>query len=249
MAAKSNIEWTHMTWNPVTGCTKISQGCKNCYAERMAKRLQVMGAKRYANGFQLTFQEDMVSLPQKIKKPHIIFVNSMGDLFHQDVPLSYIQMVFDSMKKAPHHIFQVLTKRSERLKELAPHLPWPENIWMGVTVENASTRFRIDHLREVPAQTKFLSCEPLIGSIGDMDLQGIHWVIAGGESGPYARPMKKEWANEIFKQCRQQNVCFFFKQWGGVRKDLTGRTLHGRTYDEMPPLPSLHPLELQLQFA
>jgi len=248
MAAKSSIEWTGRTWNPVTGCTKISLGCKNCYAERMSKRLLAMGAKRYRNGFSLTLQEDLVTLPQKLKKPHIIFVNSMGDLFHRDVPLEYIQRVFDSMARAPRHIYQVLTKRSERLREVSAELPWPDHIWMGVTVESSSTRFRIDHLRQVPAKVRFLSCEPLLGPVGEMNLDGIHWVIAGGESGPFARPMRAEWVDSILRQCREQEAAFFFKQWGGVRKDLTGRLLRGRTYDEMPALPPLHPLELQLQY-
>ncbi|MCB4756528.1 MAG: phage Gp37/Gp68 family protein [Elusimicrobia bacterium] len=234
MATKSSIEWTEMTWNPVTGCTKVSQGCKFCYAERMAKRLKAMGAKRYRNGFNLTLQEDLIDLPSKIKKPQVIFVNSMSDPFHKDVPTDYIRRVFESMQNAPQHTFQVLTKRSQRLKELAPDLPWPENVWMGVSVEDERVTSRIDELRAVPAAVRFLSCEPLIGPLDNLLLNGINWVIVGGESGPGARPMKQEWATSILAQCRKANVPFFFKQWGGVRKDLSGGLLNGRIYDEMP---------------
>lgn len=223
-----------MTWNPVTGCTKVSQGCKFCYAERMAKRLKAMGAKRYRNGFNLTLQEDLIDLPSKIKKPQVIFVNSMSDPFHKDVPTDYIRRVFESMQNAPQHTFQVLTKRSQRLKELAPDLPWPENVWMGVSVEDERVTSRIDELRAVPAAVRFLSCEPLIGPLDNLLLNGINWVIVGGESGPGARPMKQEWATSILAQCRKANVPFFFKQWGGVRKDLSGGLLNGRIYDEMP---------------
>lgn len=234
MAAQSNIEWTEMTWNPVTGCSKVSQGCKFCYAERMAKRLKAMGAKRYRNGFNVTLQEDLLDLPSKIKKPQIIFVNSMSDLFHHDVPADYIRRVFESMQNAPQHTFQVLTKRSQRLKELAPGLPWPDNVWMGVSVEDGRVTPRIDDLRRVPAAVRFLSCEPLIGPLDHLDLSEIHWVIVGGESGPGARPMKKEWVTSILSQCRAADVPFFFKQWGGVRKDLYGRELNRKVYDEMP---------------
>ncbi|MFL6301389.1 MAG: DUF5131 family protein [Terriglobales bacterium] len=234
MAANSHIEWTEATWNPVTGCTKISAGCKNCYAERLAKRLHAMGNRRYLNSFEVTMHHDVVDLPRSWKTGRRVFVNSMSDLFHRDVPLSFIQKVFATMRACPQHNFQILTKRSSRARELAARLDWPENVWMGVSVEDAMALNRVDDLREVPAAVRFLSCEPLIGSLAGINLHGIHWVIVGGESGPRARPMKIVWVREIYRACRRQNVPFFFKQWGGVRKDLTGRLLGGRTYDEMP---------------
>jgi protein gp37 len=234
MADGSSIEWTEATWNPVTGCTKVSQGCKNCYAERLAKRLQAMGMKRYRNGFKVTLHEDLVELPLRWKQPRLIFVNSMSDLFHEKVPLAFIQQVFHTMERCPQHTFQILTKRSKRLVEVADRLPWPRNVWMGVSVEDTSVTYRIVDLQKVPATVRFLSCEPLIGPIDDLSLHRIHWVIVGGESGPGARPVKREWIESILSQCRDAGVPFFFKQWGGVRKDLTGRELHGRTYDEMP---------------
>jgi protein gp37 len=234
MANKSNIEWTEMTWNPVTGCTKVSQGCKHCYAERMAKRLTAMGAERYRNGFSVTLHPDLVDIPRGWRQPRVVFVNSMSDLFHDDIPLAYIQRVFATMRDCPHHTFQVLTKRSERLAELAPHLPWPENVWMGVSVEDTRVLHRVSDLQSVRAKVRFLSLEPLIGPLQALPLDGIHWVIVGGESGPKARPMRKEWVKDILRQCRAARVPFFFKQWGGTRKDLTGRELNGRTYDEMP---------------
>ena len=234
MANKSNIEWTEMTWNPVTGCAKVSQGCKHCYAERMAKRLTAMGAERYRNGFSVTLHPDLVDLPRGWRLPRVVFVNSMSDLFHDDIPLAYIQRVFATMRDCPRHTFQVLTKRSERLAELAPHLPWPENVWMGVSVEDARVLHRVADLQSVQAKVRFLSLEPLIGPLGSLALDGIHWVIVGGESGPQARPMRKEWVKDILRQCRAAKVPFFFKQWGGTRKDLTGRELNGRTYSEMP---------------
>ena len=234
MATNSHIEWTEMTWNPVTGCTKISQGCKNCYAERMAKRLKAMGMERYRNGFAITLHEDLVDLPRKWKKSRLVFVNSMSDLFHPDVPLDFIQRVFKVMEECPQHTFQVLTKRSERLVEIAPHLNWTPNIWMGVSVENQSVVERVRHLQQVPAHVRFLSVEPLIGPIADLPLQNIHWVIVGGESGPGARPVHAEWVESLHAQCTDADVPFFFKQWGGVRKDRTGRELFGRTFDEMP---------------
>jgi protein gp37 len=234
MADKSHIEWTQATWNPVTGCTKISQGCKNCYAERLAKRLQLMGAYRYRNGFGLTLHPDILELPTKWRKPKLIFVNSMSDLFHKDVPADFISKVFETMANCPQHTFQVLTKRSSRLAALASKLSWPPNVWMGVSVEDSRVTHRIDDLRQVPAAVRFLSVEPLIGSLGTINLGGIHWVIVGGESGPRARRMESTWVEDIFQQCRSASVPFFFKQWGGVRKDLTGRILHNRTYDEMP---------------
>lgn len=234
MGDHSHIEWTEATWNPVTGCTKISSGCKNCYAERMALRLQHMGMPRYKAGFKITLHPDVLELPKTWKKPRLVFVNSMSDLFHKDVPEEYIGHVFDTMKACPQHTFQVLTKRSSRLSEINCRLPWPENVWMGVSVENAKVAHRIDDLRQVPARIRFLSLEPLIGPLDDLNLQGIHWVIVGGESGPRARKMDPAWVESIHRQCKAAAVPFFFKQWGGVRKDLTGRLLHNRTYDEMP---------------
>ncbi len=234
MAANSHIEWTEATWNPVTGCTKVSAGCKNCYAERLALRLQAMGNPRYANGFRLTMHEDVVDLPRSWSAGRMIFVNSMSDLFHRDVPLEFIQRVFQTMRDCPQHTFQILTKRSDRLRQLAAQIDWPANVWMGVSVEDAKALSRVDELRVVPASVRFLSCEPLIGSLAGIDLQNIQWVIVGGESGPHSRTMNIEWVREIFRACRKQHVPFFFKQWGGVRKDRTGRLLRGRTYDEMP---------------
>ncbi|GDX40110.1 hypothetical protein LBMAG21_04020 [Armatimonadota bacterium] len=234
MATQSHIEWTEMTWNPVTGCTKVSQGCKHCYAERMAKRLKAMGQARYQNGFEVTLHHDLIALPFSWKSPKLVFVNSMSDLFHEEVPLEFIQSVFDTMEQCPAHTFQILTKRSEHLRELAPQLRWSPNIWMGVSVENESVTSRILDLQAVPAHVRFLSVEPLLGAIPSVPLEGIHWVIVGGESGPRARPMQQEWVEDIHAQCRKANVPFFFKQWGGVRKDLTGRELNGRVYSEMP---------------
>ncbi len=234
MAANSHIEWTEATWNPVTGCTKISAGCKNCYAERLALRLRAMRSHRYRNGFEVTLHEDVLDLPRRWKAPRRIFVNSMSDLFHPDVPLWFIQRVFQTMIECPQHMFQVLTKRSDRLQRLSAKLPWPGNVWMGVSVEDSRVLSRVDDLRGVPARVRFLSCEPLIGSLAEIDLRDIHWVIVGGESGPHARPMNIEWVREVFRAGKRQKTPFFFKQWGGVRKDLTGRLLGGRTYDEMP---------------
>lgn len=234
MATVSCIEWTEMTWNPVTGCTKISQGCKNCYAERMAKRLRAMGSDRYRNEFAVTLHPDLVDTPKRWRSPRVIFVNSMSDLFHEDIPADFIARVFQTMAECPRHTFQVLTKRSDRLVELSPRLPWPRNVWMGVSVEDARVMHRISDLAKVPAAVKFLSCEPLIGPLDRLRLDGVDWVIVGGESGPRARPMQRSWALSILRQCRAAGVRFFFKQWGGKRKDLTGRKLNGRTYDEMP---------------
>ena len=234
MPTKSNIEWTEMTWNPVTGCTKISQGCKRCYAERMAKRLVAMGSERYRNGFRVTVHPDLLDVPRKWRRPRVVFVNSMSDLFHEDVPEAYIARVFETMRDCSHHTFQILTKRADRLAALADRLPWPKNVWMGVSVEDSRVLERIDYLRSVPAAIRFLSLEPLIGPLDNLRLDRIDWVIVGGESGPKARPMKREWVTSILKQCRIAGAAFFFKQWGGVRKDMTGRTLDGRTYDEMP---------------
>lgn len=234
MAQGSSIEWTEATWNPVTGCTKISPGCKHCYAERMAERLQAMGQENYRNGFRLTLQPQMLELPLRWKKPQTVFVNSMSDLFHDDVPAAYIAQVFDVMRRASWHRFQVLTKRSERLAELARDIEWPENVWMGVSVESERYSFRIDHLRSTPAAVKFLSLEPLLGPLPTLDLSGIHWVIVGGESGPGARPMSPAWVRDIRGQCRRARVAFFFKQWGGTNKKAAGRVLDGKTWDQMP---------------
>ena len=234
MGTRSNIEWTELTWNPVTGCTKISQGCKNCYAARMAKRLNAMGSDRYRNEFDITLHADLIDLPKRWRSPRLVFVNSMSDLFHPEIPDDYIAQVFQTMVDCPQHTFQVLTKRSNRLAELAPKLPWPDNVWMGTSVEDSRVIHRIRDLVTVPAAVRFLSCEPLIGPLNKLPLKGIHWVIVGGESGPRARPMQREWARSILKQCRAASVPFFFKQWGGPRKDLTGRVLNGRIYDELP---------------
>lgn len=234
MATQSNIEWTELTWNPVTGCLKVSQGCKNCYAERMAKRLKAMGAARYASGFDPTLHWDLVDAPRAWKKPRLVFVNSMSDLFQEDVPEQFIRQVFRTMEECPQHTFQILTKRSERLRTLASRLSWPANVWMGVSIEDSRVADRAIDLGSVPAAVRFLSCEPLIGPLEDLPLKNIDWVIVGGESGPRARPMEPSWVKSIQAQCRAHAVAFFFKQWGGVRKDLTGRLLDGRIYDEMP---------------
>jgi len=231
---KSRIEWTESTWNPVTGCTKISPGCENCYAERMAYRLQAMGQDNYRNGFNVSLHESALSLPLKWKKPCVVFVNSMGDLFHESVPFEFVAKVFEVMGKASWHTFQVLTKRSERLCELAPKLKWHKNIWMGVSVEDADYVYRIPRLREVPAYVRFVSFEPLIGPVGKVDLTDIDWIIVGGESGPKARSMKEEWVSDIQDYCLKFDVPFFFKQWGGINKKKNGRLLNGRTWDEMP---------------
>lgn len=193
-----------------------------------------MGSPRYARGFKITLQDDLIDLPKRWKQPRMIFVNSMSDLFHPDVPLDFIKQVFQTMVECPHHTFQILTKRGERLAELCKELPWPKNVWMGVSVEDERVEYRIDHLRTVPAAVRFLSCEPLIGPLDNLNLKGIHWVIVGGESGPRSRPMEAAWVKSIRRQCRTARVAFFFKQWGGVRKDLTGRQLDGKTHDEFP---------------
>lgn len=236
MAKVSSIEWTEVTWNPVTGCTKVSQGCKNCYAERMARRLKAMKNVRYKNGFELTMHWNLLNQPKHWAKPRVVFVNSMSDLFHESVTDQFIKDVFRTMQECPRHTFQILTKRSTRLRSLATELPWPKNVWMGVSVENSSVFQRIYDLKNVDAQVRFLSCEPLLGPLDSLPLDGIHWVIVGGESGPGARLVKKEWIKSILKQCRQKNVPFFFKQWGGVWKKRNGRILGGRTYDEIPLL-------------
>lgn len=234
MAARSEIEWTESTWNPITGCDKVSPGCKNCYAERMARRLKAMGQPNYANGFRLTIHEHMLELPLCWKKPQMIFVNSMSDLFHEEVPLEFIIRILHVMEQASWHIFQILTKRSEKLLECDPKIDWPDNVWMGVSVENDEYMHRIGHLRKTHARSKFISYEPLLGPINDANYEGIDWVIVGGESGPRARPLMEEWVVEIRDHCISAGIPFFFKQWGGVRKKLNGRILQGRTWDQYP---------------
>ncbi|MBN1127157.1 MAG: phage Gp37/Gp68 family protein [Sedimentisphaerales bacterium] len=234
MATQSTIEWTESTWNPVSGCTKISTGCLNCYAERMARRLQAMGQKRYQNGFKVTLHPDALDEPYRWKKPRVVFVNSMSDLFHEAIPVEFLQNVFAVMNASQRHTFQILTKRSQRLRELAHLLEWSDNIWMGVTVESEEYRSRIDDLREVNCAVRFLSLEPLLGPMQGLDLAGMDWVIVGGESGPGARPMKEEWVVDIQQMCEEQDVPFFFKQWGGVNKKKAGRVLQGRTWDQYP---------------
>jgi len=234
MANNSSIEWTDATWNPVTGCTKISMGCKNCYAERLARRLKAMGSRRYRNEFSLTLQADQLELPLKWKKPRMIFVNSMSDLFHERVPDEFIKRVFEVMGRASWHVFQVLTKRADRLAELSPHLTWPENVWQGVTVEHADYLKRVDCLRSVRAAVRFISAEPLLGPLSGINLQGMDWVIVGGESGPGRRPIDPGWIREIRTECESAGTMFFFKQWGGRTPKSGGRELDGRTWDYMP---------------
>ena len=236
MATNSSIEWTESTWNPVTGCTKISAGCANCYAERMARRLQAMGQANYRNGFEVTMHERALELPLAWRKPQMVFVNSMSDLFHEDVPLDFILRVFEVMRQAHWHRFQILTKRSDRLLKLDTDLPWAPNIWMGVTVENQDCISRIDDLRDCGAAVKFLSLEPLLAPLPELDLTGIDWVIAGGESGPGARPMSPEWVTDIRNQCVASGTPFFFKQWGGVNKKAAGREIEGQTWSQVPDL-------------
>jgi protein gp37 len=231
----SKIEWTETTWNPVTGCSKVSPGCKFCYAETMHKRLYSMGLEKYNEPFSaVRCHPDALNIPFSWKKSRTVFVNSMSDLFHEEVPLAFIQQVFATMADCSQHTFQILTKRHERLRELAPDLDWPPNVWMGVSVENKTFTHRIEYLRAVPAHVRFLSIEPLIGSVGMLNLQGIYWVIVGGESGPKARPMQADWVRDIRHQCELVGVPFFFKQWGGRNKKANGRMLDGQTYDEMP---------------
>ena len=234
MGAKSAIEWTESTWNPVTGCTKVSPGCRNCYAERMARRLRAMGQPNYAAGFKLAVHEHALDLPLAWKTPQTVFVNSMSDLFHHDVPTDFILRAFAVMNRANWHQFQILTKRSGRLLRLDTQLPWTQHIWMGVSVENADYIHRIDHLRQTGAAVKFLSLEPLLGPLPCLDLTGIDWVIVGGESGPGARAMDEQWVTTIRDQCVVGNVPFFFKQWGGINKKKAGRRLQGRAWDQMP---------------
>ena len=241
MALATAIEWTEATWNPVTGCDKVSPGCKHCYAERMAMRLKAMGQHRYRNGFKLTLQEDLIDLPLSWKKPRKVFVNSMSDLFHKDIPLDFIQKVFNTMNQASQHTFQVLTKRSDRLRKISKDLVWTDNIWMGVSVENEDSAHRIDDLLAMDARIKFLSLEPLLGSLKNVSLKGVDWVIVGGESGPGARPMEATWVLEIRDQCQKLDIPFFFKQWGGINKKKTGRELEGRNWDDYPVLTPSNP--------
>ncbi len=241
MSTISAIEWTEVTWNPVTGCSKVSPGCLHCYAERMAKRLQAMGQERYKNGFNVTIHPELLDEPFSWKKPRIVFVNSMSDLFHKKIPDKFIKEVFEVMNANQHHTFQILTKRSERLCEFASKLKWSENIWMGVTIEDNEFVHRADDLRKVSCAVKFLSLEPLLGPLPDLDLGGIDWVIVGGESGPGARPIKEEWIIEIKRCCEENCVPFFFKQWGGVNKKKAGRLLEGKTWDQYPDKADLQP--------
>ncbi len=234
MSEKSGIEWTDSTWNPVTGCTKVSPACQHCYAETFAERWRGVPGHPYEQGFDLRLWPDRLELPLTWKRPRTVFVNSMSDLFHEKVPLAFIRSVFRTMESASWHTFQILTKRSERLAALAPDLNWPPNVWMGVSIETADYLWRADHLREVTSAVRFLSLEPLLGSLGALDLSDIHWVIVGGESGPGARPMEAAWVRHIRRQCRREGVPFFFKQWGGTQKKKNGRSLDGRTWDGMP---------------
>jgi protein gp37 len=239
MSEVSHIEWTDATWNPVTGCDKVSQGCKHCYAERFAERFRGTPGHPYEQGFDLKLWHERLSLPLEWKEPKRIFVNSMSDLFHERVPLDFILRVFETMGKASWHTFQILTKRAKRAAEIGSLLPYRPNIWQGVSVENSEVAWRIDALRQVPAPIRFLSLEPLIGPLPDLNLDGIHWVIVGGESGPRARSMNPSWVREIHEECREQKVPFFFKQWGGMHKSRTGRVLDGRIWDEYPRVPQL----------
>ncbi len=236
MASNSKIEWTELTWNPTTGCNKVSQGCKFCYAERMAKRLKAMGQQKYKNGFRLTLHKDALKIPYTWKSPKIVFVNSMSDLFHKDISLEFIQRVFKVMNDNPQHVFQVLTKRADILLEYHKELKWTHNIWMGVSVEDEESLWRVRDLKKTRAKTKFLSCEPLLGSLKKLRLSKIDWVIVGGESGPKARPMDPKWVYEIHDKCDEAGVKFFFKQWGGTNKKKAGRILNGQTYNEMPEI-------------
>ncbi|MGC5543672.1 DUF5131 family protein [Streptomyces griseus] len=248
MSDRSAIEWTEATWNPTTGCDRVSLGCDNCYALALAKRLKAMGAAKYQNdgdprtsgpGFDVTLHPDSLDVPYGWKAPRVVFVNSMSDLFHARVPLDFVRQVFKVMADTPQHTYQVLTKRARRLRQIAPKLDWPENLWMGVSVESEEELPRIDDLRQVPAAVRFLSCEPLLGPLPDLDLEGIHWVIAGGESGPNHRMLDQAWVTQIRDTCQMADVAFFFKQWGGRTPKAGGRLLEGRTWDQMPlPVPA-----------
>lgn len=241
MSNFTKIEWTRASWNPVTGCDRLSAGCAHCYAERMAHRLQRIGQAKYKNGFKVTLHPDLLELPLSWKKPRHIFVNSMSDLFHKDVPLDFILALFDIMRYANHHVYQLLTKRSDRLLELAPKLPWPPNVWMGVTAESADYIYRMRDLQKVPAAIRFVSMEPLLGPMGAFPTTKLDWVILGGESGPGARPMEKRWVLDARDRCRKYGVPFFFKQWGGTRRQENGCMLDGKYYQEMPRYEHLSP--------
>jgi len=245
VATNSSIEWTETTWNPVTGCDRVAAGCDNCYALVLAKRLKAMGSEKYQNdgnpatsgpGFAVTIHPNALHQPHKWRSPKVVFVNSMSDLFHAKVPTSFVRDIFDVMRETPRHTYQALTKRAHRMERVADKLDWPENLWMGVSVESSDVVDRIDHLRRTPANTRFLSCEPLLTSLPELDLGGIDWVIAGGESGPHARPMEGRWVEDIRDQCAHAEVAFFFKQWGGRTPKANGRDLDGRTWDDMPTL-------------
>lgn len=236
MSAQSSIEWTDTTWNPVTGCTKISHGCKHCYAERMSRRLAAMGLPKYRHGFKVALHSEVLEEPLRWTRPRLVFVNSMSDLFHRQVPESFIRSVFETMNAASRHTFQVLTKRPNRVAALDRKLRWTPNIWLGTSIESERWADRLEILKRTGARTKFLSLEPLLGPLPGLDLEGIDWVIVGGESGPGARTMEKEWVREIRDDCRRSGTAFFFKQWGGVFKKRTGRLLDGRTWDEMPAM-------------
>jgi protein gp37 len=238
MADNSRIEWTEATWNPVTGCSKVSPGCAHCYAETFAERWRGLAGHPYEQGFDLRLWPERLEVPLRWRRPRTIFVNSMSDLFHEAVPPAYIAEVFEVMQRADWHVFQVLTKRPERLEALADDLPWPPNVWVGVSIENRRFVRRADNLRRTPAQTKFISAEPLLGPLEGLDLTGIDWLIAGGESGPRHRPMRIEWARDLRDRCVEENVAFFFKQWGGIRSKTGGRVLDGRTWDELPATPA-----------
>ena len=247
MADRSSIEWTETTWNPATGCDRVSAGCDHCYALTLARRLKAMGNPRYQTdgkdsssgpGFGLTLHHDLVDLPHRWRKPRVVFVNSMSDLFHPEVPLEFVQAVFQVMCDTPRHTYQILTKRSKRLRDFAGELAWPPNVWMGVSVETARYEFRMDHLRDVPAAVRFVSAEPLLEPLPGLDLSGIDWLIAGGESGHHARAMQPDWVRDLRDQCDTDGVAFFFKQWGGRTPKAGGRVLDGRTHDDMPPLAS-----------
>lgn len=248
MSTNSSIEWTETTWNPTTGCDRVSAGCDHCYALTLAKRLKAMGSAKYQNdgdprtsgpGFGVTIHPSAIDEPYRWRQPRLVFVNSMSDLFHAKVPVDFIREVFDVMSRTPQHTYQILTKRARRLRRIAPQLDWPDNVWMGVSVENDAVLDRIDDLRQVPAAVRFLSCEPLLGPLPTLDLDGVGWVIVGGESGPNARPMDSDWALDVRDQCQHAGVPFFFKQWGGRTPKAGGRELDGRTWDEMPIRPDL----------
>lgn len=236
MADRSNIEWTEATWNPVTGCDKVSPGCAHCYAEAFAERWRGIPGHPYEQGFDLRIWPQRLDQPQRWKRPRMIFVNSMSDLFHERIPDAFIREVFKSMEEADWHTFQILTKRPDRLVELADALPWPSNVWMGVSIENRRFVDRADLLREVPAAVRFISAEPLLGPLEGLDLAGISWLIAGGESGFRSRPVKADWVRDLRDQCESKEIAFFFKQWGGRTAKAGGRELDGRTYDGMPNL-------------